>query len=114
MKSQLSRFVTFGTLLCTSLLIQACSVSTHAHSPSTLGTPSSSQKMEALIDQTGSVEFTAINSADWEVPLSGLLNLKDPQVIAAGLKDHAEAIQVFTYLLHHPKHGYFFDRYGCF
>ncbi len=63
--------------------------------------------MEALIDQPGAVEFTAINSADWQVPLSGLLNLKDPQVIAAGLQEHDEAIQVFTYLLHHPKHGYF-------
>jgi N-acyl homoserine lactone hydrolase len=93
--------------LCTILFIQGCSVSTHATKPATLGTPSSSQKMEALIDQPDSVEFRAINSADWQVPLSGLLNLKDPQAVAAGLQDHDEAIQVFAYLIHHPKHGYF-------
>lgn len=107
MQSRSSLSITCGALFCTILFIQGCSVSTHASKPATLGMSSSSQQMEALIDQPGKVEFTAINSADWQVPLSGLLNLKDPQVIAAGLQDRDEAIQVFTYLLHHPKHGYF-------
>jgi hypothetical protein len=35
-----------------------------------------------------------INSADWSVPLAGLLNLNRPAAIEAGLKDRDEPIQV--------------------
>lgn len=48
-----------------------------------------------------------INSADWAVPLAGMLDMKDPQVKAAGLHDCLEPIHIFMYVLHHPDRGYF-------
>jgi glyoxylase-like metal-dependent hydrolase (beta-lactamase superfamily II) len=61
--------------------------------------------MERLLDQPGPIQLETINSSDWVVPLSGLLNLKSPAAIKAGLKDRDEPIQVYAHLLHHPQRG---------
>lgn len=63
--------------------------------------------MEALIDQPGPIQLETIESAEWAVPLAGLLNLKSPAAIAAGLKDRNEPIQVYAHLLKHPQYGNF-------
>ncbi|WP_201768884.1 MBL fold metallo-hydrolase [Bradyrhizobium sp. STM 3843] len=39
--------------------------------------------------------------------LSGLINLKDPQAVQAGLTDHEEPIQIYTHLLRHPTQGFY-------
>jgi glyoxylase-like metal-dependent hydrolase (beta-lactamase superfamily II) len=46
-----------------------------------------------------------INSADWSVPLAGLLNLKSTEAVQAGLKDRDEPIQIYAHLLRHPQFG---------
>lgn len=63
--------------------------------------------MEHLIDQPGPVQLETINSADWAVSLSGLLNLESPAATQAGLKDHDEPIQIYAHLLKHPQRGNF-------
>lgn len=95
-------------LTCTLILaLSGCSLSTQPLGPAAPGKASSSAEMERLIDQPGPVEFETINSADWSVPLSGLLNLKSEAAIQAGLSDREEPIQVYAHLLKHPKRGNF-------
>src|SRR5262249_14748792 len=62
---------------------------THRTTPARIGTPVSSAAMEALIDQPGPIEVKTVG-ADWEANLSGLLNLKDPKAVQAGLKQRKE------------------------
>jgi N-acyl homoserine lactone hydrolase len=88
------------------LLLQGCSsLTSHPLGKPALGKASSSTEMERLIDQPGSILLETVNSADWSVPLSGLVNLKSPAAIQAGLKDRDEPIQVFAHLLKHPQRG---------
>lgn len=87
--------------------IQGCSITSHPTIKATLGKASSSLEMERLIDQPGAVQLETINSADWSVPLSGLLNLKRPAAIQAGLQPREEPIQIYAHLLKHPQRGYF-------
>lgn len=89
------------------LLLQGCSITSHPLGKPAFGKASSSAEMERLIDQPGPIQLETINSADWSVPLSGLLNLKSPAAIQAGLKDRDEPIQVYAHLLHHPIRGNF-------
>ena len=89
------------------LLLQGCTLSSHPVAPATLGKASSSAQMERLIDQPGPIQLQTINSADWTVPLSGLLNLKSPAAIQAGLQDRDEPIQIYAHLLQHPQRGNF-------
>lgn len=94
-------------LFAASLLVQGCSLTSHPLGPAAPGKASSSAEMEKLLDQPGPVQLDSINSADWAVPLSGLLNLASPAAKAAGLKERDEAIQVYAHWLHHPQHGDF-------
>ena len=94
------------TLICALiLLLQGCSLTSHPLGKPAPGRASSSAEMERLIDQPGPIELETIDSADWSVPLAGLLNLKRPAAIQAGLKDRDEPIQVYAHLLKHPKFG---------
>jgi glyoxylase-like metal-dependent hydrolase (beta-lactamase superfamily II) len=63
--------------------------------------------MEANMDTPGPVEIDTVVSADWAVPLSGLLNLDAPEAKQAQLKDHDEPIQIYAHVVHHPRHGIF-------
>ena len=90
------------------LLVQltlGCALSHHPVTPSTLGAPAASADMEALLDVPGPVTVETVASVDWEVPLSGLLDLTDPK--AAGLTDHPEPIQIFFHAIQHPDRGLF-------
>ncbi|MDP2371769.1 MBL fold metallo-hydrolase [Rhodoferax sp.] len=89
------------------LLAQGCGMSSHPAAQATLGKPTGSAEMERVLDQPGPVQLESINSADWAVPLAGLVNLKSPAAIQAGLKDREEAIQVYAHVLKHPQRGSF-------
>jgi len=84
-----------------------CAASTHAAVRSSLGTPSSSQAMEAVLDRPGPISLEVVNSTDWAVPRSGVINLDSARAKAAGLKDGDEPIAVFAYVLRHPTRGVF-------
>lgn len=90
-----------------SLGAAACVATGHPHQPSALGQPSRAGAMLALIDRPGPLEVDTIDSADWVVDRSGLIDLKDPQAKAAGLKDGEEPIQIFFHVLRHPTRGTF-------
>src|SRR5262249_43158081 len=82
------------------------STTTHQTKSARIGTPVSSAAMEALIDQPGPIEVKTVG-ADWEANLSGLLNLKDPKAVQAGLKQRKEPIQIYTHVVRPPEQGFF-------
>lgn len=94
-----------GLVLSAALVMQGCSTTSHPAAPVSAGQPSSSGAMERLIDQPGPIEIETINSADWSVPLSGLLNLNSEAAKAAHLTDRDEPIQVFAHVIRHPQRG---------
>ncbi len=65
----------------------------------------SQEQMLAALSQNNQVEFNRIASADWQVPLSGLVNLNHPKAKQAKLVDKNEAIKIFAYHLKHPTQG---------
>lgn len=89
------------------LLLQGCTLTSHPLGKPAFGKPSSSAEMERLLDQPGTIQLETINSADWSVPLAGMVNLNSPAAVQAGLKDRDEPIQVYAHLLKHPQRGNF-------
>ena len=63
--------------------------------------------MEALIDQPGPIELKTVVGADWTADISGVLNIKDPKAVQAGLKNREEPIQIYAHILRHPTQGFF-------
>lgn len=85
-----------------------CARSTsRAEAPSPLGVTASASAMEAVLDTKGPVTVQSVASADWEVPLAGLLNLDAPAAKKAHLVDRPEPIQVAFHVLRHPTRGTF-------
>ena len=89
------------------LLLQGCGMTSHPVARSTLGQPVSSAEMERWLDQPGPIQLETLNSADWSVSLAGLVKLKSPAAVQAGLKDREEPIQVYAHVLQHPQRGSF-------
>lgn len=74
---------------------------------SSIGSPVTWSAMLEQLKTAGPIRFEKHTSAQWQVPLSGLLNLEHPKAIEAGLKDGPEAIEIYTYALKHPDKGTF-------
>ena len=87
------------------LLLAGCSPTCHTVMKAEQGKISGSDAMESLLDQPGPVELQTLKSAEWSVPLAGLLNLDSPAAINAELKDHEEPIQIYVHVLKHPMRG---------
>lgn len=96
---------TLSTLFLTAAL--GCAASTHPAQPSALGVARPASALLAVIDEPGPIELTTVASADWAVPLEGLVNLEDARAKAAGLEDRPEPIQIFFHVLKHPSAGSF-------
>lgn len=103
-----------GTLLAVILLAMNWDTrqTSHPSQPASLGKPVSMAAMEASLASPGNIAFTMQVSADWQVPLSGLLNLNSDEAKAAGLVDKDEPIEVYLYEFIHPTHGRFFIDTG--
>jgi N-acyl homoserine lactone hydrolase len=95
------------------IALAGCAASSQPAVRAELGVPRSSADLEAVIDQPGPIEVETVVSADWSVPLSGLLNLDNPIARSAGLKDRDEPIQLYFHVLHHPQRGVFFIDTGA-
>jgi glyoxylase-like metal-dependent hydrolase (beta-lactamase superfamily II) len=93
--------------LTAALIVAACSASTHATRRASLGTPSSDEAMESVMDRPGPVEVETVVAADWAVSRAGLIDLEDPKAKAAGLTDGDEPIQIYAHVLRHPTRGTF-------
>lgn len=94
-------------MLMTVVVMSGCAVTSHGTQPATLGTVSSTDALAALLATPGPVELESINSADWAVERSGLLNLKHPVAKDAGLADGDEEIQIYFHVIRHPTRGTF-------
>jgi glyoxylase-like metal-dependent hydrolase (beta-lactamase superfamily II) len=70
-------------------------------------------EVEAVIDVPGTVAVETVVGADWEVPLSGLLNLEHPEAKAAHLEDRSEKIVVAFHAIRHPGRGTFLIDTGA-
>lgn len=88
-------------------ILSACTATEIDTQPAFLGQPANLQIIAETIERAGPIEFKKTTVANWQVPLSGLLNLNHPKAAAAGLTDHAETIQIYLYVLKHPKFGTF-------
>lgn len=97
----------YAILLGCAWLLQGCALTSHPLGKDALGKASSSAEMERLIDLPGPIELETVTSADWQVPLGGLLNLDSPESVKAGLKDRDEPIHIYAHLIRHPQRGYY-------
>ena len=79
---------------------------THKANPARIGAPISAAAMESVIDQPGPVEVKTIG-VDWEAPIPGLLNIKHPKAVAAGITAHKEPIKIYAHVVRHPTQGFF-------
>ena len=89
------------------LSLGACKLTTHPVQPAELGTPSSAEALFAVIDQPGPIQVETVNSADWTIDRSGLINLEHPKAKAVGLQDGMETIHLYFHALRHPDRGLF-------
>jgi len=87
------------------LAAAGCHSTDHPVVAADLGTPRPSAEMLARIDQPGPITVETVVGADWEVQLSGLVNLDHEKARAAGLEDGVEPIQVSFHALRHPERG---------
>ncbi|MFJ9707237.1 MBL fold metallo-hydrolase [Streptomyces sp. NPDC101234] len=79
---------------------------THSAKSARFGAPISAAAMEARIDEPGPIELKTVG-ANWEAPITGLLNIKHPKAVAAGITDRKEPIKIYAHVLRHPAYGFF-------
>ncbi|MFT5441747.1 MAG: N-acyl homoserine lactone hydrolase [Myxococcota bacterium] len=83
----------------------SCAASHHPSGVGQLGTPASSDAMYAVLEVPGPIVFEKVLAANWMVVRSGMINLDHPAAVAAELTDGDEPIEVYFYVLRHPKFG---------
>ncbi|HIM00072.1 MAG TPA: MBL fold metallo-hydrolase [Myxococcales bacterium] len=88
-------------------LAGGCAASHHPTVQGRLGTPASSDDMLRVINEPGPIVFEKVLAAHWTVIRSGLINLDHPNAVAANLEDGDEPIEIYFYVLRHPKFGTF-------
>ena len=96
-----------SALVLVMVVMTGCTVTTHGTQAATLGTAKSTGDLLAVMTEPGTVELESINSADWAVDRSGLINLGNPIAKEAGLKEGDEKIQVYFHVIRHPTKGTF-------
>lgn len=99
--------ISIFTTLFICMLLVSCSATSVDTIPSRLGKSASWEEMLTSLSKPGPIRFTKHVAGNWQVPLSGLLNLDHPKAVAAGLIDMPESIKIFVYTLTHPEHGTF-------
>jgi N-acyl homoserine lactone hydrolase len=77
-------------------------VTSHTAVPSSLGVARSMAALEAVVDPPGPIVVDTVVGADWEVPRSGLINLKDAKAKEARVVDGPEPIVIALHAIHHP------------
>ncbi len=96
-----------NTIAVLALVAAGCAQTSHTTQAAALGQPADWASFVDRLDAPGPIEFERIIAADWEVPRSGLINLKNDAAQAAGLEDGPEPIQIYMYAIRHPQHGLF-------
>lgn len=99
--------IAIHSLVLSLVLLTACTATSNKTSAAKLGKESNYSALEKSLKKSGPIQLKKIAVANWQVPLSGLLNLEHPKAMHAGLVDKEEKIQLFLYVLKHPKQGTF-------
>ena len=89
-----------------------CAVTAQQSQLVDVGHPASTEILKAKIKKSGPIHLQKIVAADWTADRGGLINLNDPKARAAGLTDGDEDIQIYFYVLDHPRFGRFFVDTG--
>ncbi|PKA16615.1 MBL fold metallo-hydrolase [Leptospira haakeii] len=84
-------------------LLTACSVTSNRSVLVNKGTLVNIQDINS--SDKGPINLKKILSADWVAERAGLINLEDPKAVAAGLQSGKEPIQIYFYVMDHPKFG---------
>jgi len=95
------------------ILLSACTAADVDTQKSSLGKTASLGELSDKMSHQELVKFEKHTVADWQVPLSGLLNLKHPKAVSAGLKNKDEPVQLFLYTVTHPKYGVYLIDSGA-
>ncbi|PJZ25363.1 hydrolase [Leptospira hartskeerlii] len=89
-------FISFG-------ILTACAVTSNRSVLVNKGTPVGIQDINS--SDKGPIVLKKIVAADWVAERAGLINLKDPKAVAASLQSGLEPIQIYFYVMDHPKFG---------
>ena len=95
------------SLALSSFLLVACTATSNMTQIADLGHESTHVALVESLKKPGPIHFEKITVANWQVPLSGLLNLEHPRAISEGLVDKPEDINLFLYVIKHPTKGTF-------
>jgi len=108
-KRTITIVIGFVSLLLVSFILwmNQATPTNHSVVTSVLGQESNYQFMVDSLSTGNKISVNKVKSANWKVPLSGLLNLDADAAKHAGLEDHDENIQIYTFHLTHPLHGDF-------
>ncbi|BCD97031.1 MBL fold metallo-hydrolase [Marinagarivorans cellulosilyticus] len=94
-------------------LLSSCSQATHEIEPipyQTLGGElggATTWSVLSNLSEPGPIEFSRHIAARWVVPRKGIVNLEHESSKEAGLKNEPLNIDVYFYLIRHPKYGYY-------
>lgn len=86
---------------------QGCVVTGHPTAAAPWGSAASSDQLERLVDQPGPIVVETVASANWQVPLEGMLNLDNPTAKAANLPHTEQPVVIYFHALRHPTRGLF-------
>lgn len=92
------------SLITLAFLVQ-CSQSTRPFSKTEKGSTKTFSEIESSVSKKGPIKFQKILAADWVADRSGLIDFSDPKAKSAGLVEGEEEIQIYFYVLEHPKFG---------
>ena len=87
-------------------LLGACALSHHPEVASPVAAPTATS-WDELLARPGVIEHETVVSARWSVHLKGLVNLNNPEAVAAGLTDGDTPIVLPVHVLRHPDKGVF-------
>jgi glyoxylase-like metal-dependent hydrolase (beta-lactamase superfamily II) len=86
-------------------LLAGCAVTSHPAQLVDVGQPSRVDAIAPAFSAQGPIQFRKVVAANWVVDRSGLINLDDPKAKEAGLKNELEDIQIYFYVIDHPRFG---------
>lgn len=86
-------------------LLTACTVTSHPAQLVEVGQASQLGAIAPALQTPGPIQFQKVVAANWAVDRGGLINLDDPKAQSAGLKDELEDIQIYFYVIDHPRFG---------
>jgi glyoxylase-like metal-dependent hydrolase (beta-lactamase superfamily II) len=95
------------SILLLSVMIYHCAQSTRPFTKVSQGTSQNIDHMLNQVKAKGPIKFAKVNAADWAVDREGLIDFNDQKAKDAGLQEGKEPIQIYFYILEHPKFGKF-------